>query len=135
MSLPTILPTYNPADYVPPPRGLFPSLRIAPTKRPGTYRVYLSTALARALGLRANQPADLLPPSAGHPYWHFDLRPAATNRVRWYADTRPRLHDVELPAATVGAAESLTLCLVPGDPAFPGFFPMLPDAFFAPKQA
>ena len=130
-----MLPLYEPAHYVPPPQALFPSLRIVPNNRSGTHRVYLSSALANALGLRANQPADLMPPSAGHPYWHLDLRPQASNRVRWYADTRPRLHDVELPAAVLGAQESLVLCLVPGDPPFPGFYPMLPNAYFAPKQA
>lgn len=127
----TILPAYNPADHLPPPADLFPSLRLTkhPTRQQDC-RVYLSSAIAQRLGLKAYQPIDLLPPSAGHNYWHLDLRPTAKRRVAWHKDTRPRIDYLPLTAQLLGR-ESLTLCLVPGDPAFPGFYPLLPRAFFA----
>jgi hypothetical protein len=129
-----MLPTYNPAQHLPPPRNLFATLRLAlDPSRSGQYRAYLSRRLTDALELRADQPIDLLPPASSHPWWHLDVRPQAPNRLRWYADTRPRIQGLLLPATVLAGQQHLTLQLVPGDPAYPGYYPLLPDAFFAPR--
>ena len=122
-------PSYNPAEHVPPPIDLYPTLRVvADAGKPTKYRAYLTCSLARRLGLQANQPINLLPPGSYDTYWHLDLRTAAHNRVRWYADTRPRIHGLVLPTGLLAGASSLTLRLVPGEPAFPGYYPLEPCA-------
>jgi hypothetical protein len=125
------LPPYQPARYIPPPHKVFPSLSV---NSQGT--VYLSRALTAKLGLRDKQAVALVPPPAGQEYWHLDFTFLEDARaICWYADTRPRIRGIKLPAGLIAPGQSLRLCLVPGDPAVPGFYRLLPDAFFAPKQA
>jgi hypothetical protein len=122
-----MLPAYNPFEHLPPPVALLPSLRVN-----ARGRVYLSQELVSRLNLRAGQPGNLLPPSNGSPYWHLDLRPEARHRIGWYADTRPRIEFVKLPPGLITEGQLLTLQLIPGEPTFPGFYPLLPHA--APTQ-
>lgn len=128
--MPPPLPPYNPAEHVPDPVQLFPSLTV---NSKGT--AYLSQDLIAQLNLNNRQPATVIPPPKGSDYWHLDLRPNAGKRISWYADTRPRIRRIKLPAGLVPPGHPVRLCLVPGDPAFPGFYRLLPDAYFAPKQA
>lgn len=119
-----MLPTYDPAIHIPPPIDLLPTLRVN-----ARGRVYLSQALVQKLCIRNAQPANLLPPSNGSKFWHLDLRPVAPLRVKWYDDTRPRIEFVDLPEGLISTSQRLQL--VPGEPAFPGFYPLLPDALAA----
>jgi hypothetical protein len=123
-----MLPAYDPTQHLPPPIDLLPTLRLVYLGREyaGQYRAYLSSALSERLGLRACQPIDLLPPSGHSPYWHLDLRPEAKRRVAQYADTRPRISSLKLPLGLVLPGKALVLQLV-GQPAFAGFYPLLPD--------
>ena len=91
-------------------------------------RVYLSQELVTKLGLRGGQSGNPLPPSNGSPFWHLDRRPEAPRRIAWYADTRPRLEGITLPAGLLAAGQLLTLRLLPGEPTFPGFYHLRPDA-------
>lgn len=125
-----MLPDYNPTQHIPPARNLFPTLTISSS---GT--AYLSHQLITALALRNKQPATLVPPPQGSEYWHLDLRPIAERAICWYADTRPRIRGIKLPPGLVLPEHPLRLCLVPGDPAFPGLYRLLPDAYFTPKHA
>jgi hypothetical protein len=122
-----MLPAYNPFEHLPPPVNLLPTLTVN-----SKGRVYLSHALIARLSLRGGQSADLLAPSHGSPYWHLDLRPEARHRVANYADTRPRIEYVKLPTGLLATGQLLTLQLLPGEPTFPGFYPLLPHA--APAQ-
>jgi len=117
-----MLPTYNPIQHLPPPVDLLPTLTVN-----ARGRVYLSRALRERLDLRSNQAIDLLPPSNGSPYWHLDLRPEASRRLYWYSDCRPRIEGIVLPTGLLPAGQLLTLKLLPGPPAFAGFYPLLPD--------
>jgi len=131
MSTPTDLelPAYNPGRYIPPPHKRFPSLSI---NSRGT--VYLSRELIAKLGLRDKQAAAILPPPAGEEYWHLDLTFLEDARpICWYADTRPRIRGIKLPAGLLTPGQPLRLCLVPGDPKVPGFYRLLPDAYFTAK--
>ena len=123
-----MLPAYNPIQHLPPPTNTLHTLSVS-----SKGRAYLSTALRHHLSLKADQAIDLLPPSNGSPYWHLDLRPTASRRLYWYADTRPRIDGLELPAGLLLPGQKLTLQLQPGEPYFPGFYPMLPHAQFAPR--
>ena len=60
----------------------------------------------------------------------MDLRPTAAHRLAWYADTRARIQRVYLPAGLVRTGELLTLRLLPGEPAYPSLYPLLPPSFF-----
>jgi hypothetical protein len=124
------LPAYDPAQHVPPARNLFPALTIS-----SSGNAYLSLDIIHQLGLRNRQPGTLVPPPPGSDSWHLDLRPSAGRVICWYADTRPRIRGIKLPPGLVLPGQPLRLCLVPGDPAFPGFYRLLPDAYFTPKQA
>lgn len=86
--------------------------------------VYPSKALLSQLGLRAGQPADLLPPGADCPTWQLDLRPTALRRICWYADTRPRIRGVRLPTGLVPPGARLTLTLASPTPTAPGLYPL-----------
>lgn len=85
-------------------------------------RLYPSKALLGRLGLRAGQAIDLLPPSAECDSWQLDLRPTAPRRIKWYADTRPRVNGVRLPAGLLLPGTSLTLALVPTALTGPGLY-------------
>ena len=99
-------------------------------------RVYLSRDLMERLGLRDGQAANVLPPSSvNDPCWHLDMRSKARHKVSIYKHSRPRIEFIKLPSGLIAPGEPLRLQLVPGDPEFPGFYPLLPDAYFAPKQA
>ncbi len=114
-------PIYNPIEHLPPPVDLLPSLAI---NHKG--RVYLSQALVERLAIRNAQPADVLLPSNGSPFWHLDLRPVAKRCIKWYADTRPRIEYLQLPSGLILPEHPLTLQLLPGEPAYTGFYPLLP---------
>lgn len=126
-----MLPFYDPVQHLPPPIDLLPTLRLVYLGREyeGQYRAYLSSALFERLNLRAYQPISLVPPSGRSPYWHLDLRPEAKQRIAQYADTRPRINSLKLPVGLVLPSEALILQLV-GQPAYPGFHPMLPAHAF-----
>lgn len=111
---------YDPTQHLPPPAPL-PTLTVN-----AQGRAYLSRALAAQLNLAASQPIDLLPPGPGNPYWHLDTRPTARRRLYWYVDTRPRINRVLVPAGLLAAGQLLTLQLLPGEPPFPGYYPLLP---------
>jgi len=119
-----MLPDYNPAQHLPPPVPL--STLTVNAKG----RAYLSRALAAKLNLAAGQPIDLLPPGTGSPYWHLDIRPTAQRRLYWYVDTRPRINSIQVPDGLLAAGQLLTLQLLPGEPAYPGFYPLLPASAF-----
>jgi hypothetical protein len=114
-----MLPDYNPTQHLPPPVPL-PTLTV---NAKGC--VFLSRALAAKLNLTSGQPIDLLPPGTGSPYWHLDTRPTARRRLYWYVDTRPRLKSIQVPAGLLAPGQLLTLQLLPGEPAYPGFYPLL----------
>jgi hypothetical protein len=125
-----MLPAYNPTEHLPPPVDLLPTLTVN-----SKGRVYLSQALVQRLGIRNAQPANLLPPSNGSKFWHLDLRPVAPRWIKWYDNTRPRIEYIQLPNGLVLPQHPLTLQLLPGEPAFAGFYPLLPDADFTHRQA
>jgi hypothetical protein len=84
-------------------------------------RVLLHTALVEHLHLQIGQPANLVAPPKNSPYWHLDLRPEAE-----------RLHHVRLPLGLLNPDEPpLTLYLLPGEPALPDYYPLLPAPAFA----
>ena len=127
-----MLPTLPVFDAVPPPPlKLLPTLSIN-----ARGRVYLSRDLMERLGLRDGQRANVLPPtSPTNPCWHLDLRPKCRHKVSIYKHSRPRIEYVKLPPGLIAPGQKVRLQLVPGDPEYPGFYPLLPDAHFAPKQA
>ncbi|TDN38269.1 hypothetical protein E4631_06125 [Hymenobacter sp. UV11] len=95
-------------------------------------RVYLHAALTTHLGLELAQPANLVAPPTGSPYWHLDLRPAANCFiVSGNNGQRLRISKVQLPFELLSPDEPpLTLYLLPGEPAIPGYYPLLPAAAF-----
>ena len=112
------------ARFVPPPAPMA-TASISPG---GTLTIHQS--LREALGLRPDQPIDLLCPMHNSRYWHLDLRPEAPHRIKWYDDQRPRVRGISLPPALLTAP--LTLYLLPGEPQYPCVYPMLAsDAFIA----
>jgi hypothetical protein len=128
--MPSTLPTFE--AVTPPPLKLLPTLSVN-----AKGRVYLSRDLVERLGLRDGQAANVLPPAdpAKDPCWHLDLRAKCRHKVSIYKHSRPRIEFIKLPSGLIVPGEKVRLQLVPGDPEFPGFYPLLPDAFFAPKQA
>jgi hypothetical protein len=127
-----MLPTLPVFDAVPPPPlKLLPTLSIN-----ARGRVYLSRDLMERLGLRDGQRANVLPPtSPTDPCWHLDLRAKCRHKVSIYKHSRPRIEYVKLPPGLIAPGQKVRLQLVPGDPEYPGFYPLLPDAYFAAKQA
>ena len=94
--------------------------------------LHLHASLRQALPLRYGQPINLVPPVFGTPFWHLDLRPSAPRRVDCYDDMRARVRGILLPAGLV--TRPLTLHLLPGEPAYANYYPLLPDnAFAAPR--
>lgn len=119
-----VAPAYNPADHVPPPPPM-PTLTV---NARGT--LYLHAGLVQALGLRHGQPINLRPPEYGSLFWHLDLRPHAPCRVLWHNNTRVRALGIKLPPGLV--TDALTLHLMPGQPAYEHYHPLLPaNAFTA----
>jgi hypothetical protein len=116
----------------PPPLKLLPTLSIN-----AKGRVYLSRDLMERLGLRDGQPANVVPPAdpTKDPCWHLDLRSKCRHKVSIYKSARPRIEFIKLPSGLIAPGQPLRLQLVPGDPEFIGWYPLLPDAYFAPKQA
>lgn len=95
-------------------------------------RVYLHPALVEQLRLTNGQPANLVPPPTGSPYWHLDLRPEAECYINPGNSRNLRLNGVRLPFGFLNPDECpLTLYLLPGAPAQPGYYPLLPAPAFA----
>lgn len=117
-----MLPAYILAHHTPPTPPA-PTLTVN-----AKGRVYFSKALLHKLGLRTNQPADLLPPSADCATWQLDLRPTAPRRIRWYAPAGPRLDGVRFSAGLVEPSTPLALSLSPTASTTPGLYLLLPTA-------
>jgi hypothetical protein len=95
-------------------------------------RVLLHTALVEHLHLQIGQPANLVAPPKGSPYWHLDLRPEAERFIIYGNAYHVRLHHVRLPLGLLNPDEPpLTLYLLPGEPALPDYYPLLPAPAFA----
>lgn len=115
--------TFLPASLTQPP---LPSLTVTDQGC-----VYLHQALATHLHLASGQPANLVPPPADSVYWHLDLRPDAERFLSATAGQRFRLRGVRLPLDLLDPDEPpLTLYLLPGEPAQPGYYPLLPAEAF-----
>lgn len=94
-------------------------------------RAYLHPALIEHLDLQSGQPANLVPPPKGSPYWHLDLRPDAERFLNPGGNGRNlRLNGVRLPLGLLDPDEPLMLYLLPGEPAQPGYYPLLPASAF-----
>ncbi|MBJ6141779.1 hypothetical protein [Hymenobacter sp. BT559] len=112
-----------PPSTPPPP---LPTLTVTDERR-----AFLHAALVTQLHLSSGQPADLVPPSKRSDYWHLDLRPQAKRVISVSNGRTYRLTGLELPAGLLNPDEpALTLYLLPGDPARPGYYPLLPAAAF-----
>ena len=93
--------------------------------------LHLHASLRERLGLRYGQPINLLPPYAyGDRHWYLDLRPSAARQVSWSENTRMRVEGISLPAGLVTG--KLTLYLLPGEPEYPHYYPLLPENAFTP---
>jgi hypothetical protein len=94
-------------------------------------RVYLHPTLVEQLRLGVGQPANLVAPPHGSIYWHLDLRPEAERFLAVGNGRNLRLHSVRLPFGLLNPDEPpLTLFLLPGSPAQPGYYPLLPAPAF-----
>ena len=94
-------------------------------------RVYLHPALVEYLRLQNGQPATLVPPPKGSAYWHLDLRPAVNNFISSGNGRNHHISNVRLPLGLLNPDEPpLTLYLLPGEPAYPRYYPLLPAAAF-----
>jgi hypothetical protein len=91
-------------------------------------RLELHASLRQALGLRHGQPINLVPPMWGSYYWHLDLRQTAPRQVLWYDNSRMRATGISLPPGLV--TNTLTLHLLPGEPAYPNYYRLLPSNAF-----
>jgi len=89
----------------------------------------LHASLRQALGLKYGQPIDLIPPTWNSVYWHLDLRPTALRQVLLYDDSRMRATGISLPPGLV--EDRLTLYLLPGEPLYCNYYPLLPANAFA----
>lgn len=95
-------------------------------------RAYLHAALVEQLQLQSGQPANLVPPPKGSTYWHLDLRPEAERFLNTGNGRDLRLYGVRLPLGLLNPDEPpLMLYLLPGEPAQPGYYPLLPAPAFA----
>lgn len=112
-----------PAATTPPP---LPSLTVSDTGR-----IHLHAALAAQLQLHHGQPGNVVPPPPGSPYWHLDLRAEAERIIELADNRRFRIRGVRLPLGLLDPDEPpLTLYLLPGEPAQPGYYPLLPAPAF-----
>lgn len=118
------MPSAFASVILPPPAAPLPSLSITAK---GILRIHAS--LRERLGLRYGQPINLLPPYAyGDKYWYLDLRPTAARQVLWSENTGMRVQAISLPPGLV--TTKLTLYLLPGEPEYTNYYPLLPaDAF------
>ena len=121
-----VLPDEVPPAGNPPAPAPMPTLTIT-----AKGVLHLHAALRQTLGMKHGQPINLVPPSWNSLYWHLDLRPCATCRVSWNDDTSVRAYGINLPPALV--TQALTLHLLPGIPAYPHYYPLLPTNAFDPK--
>ena len=117
-----LLPDLGDYDLYPPQPLALPELILH-----ATGKAYLSPELIRTLGLRAGQPATLHPPGWNSQYWHLDLRPTAPHNIDWYPGKRAKIKRIELPPQLLLPENGLTLLLLPGPPAYAGFYPMVPS--------
>jgi hypothetical protein len=116
-----LLPGLEEQDLYPPPAPTLPGLVVQ-----ADGKVHLSQQLIAALNLRAGQPINLLPPYAhGDTYWYLDLRATAPHNIDWYPGKRAKIKRVELPPSLPLPEQGLTLLLLPGPPAYEGFYPMI----------
>jgi len=118
-----MLPVYSPQAQPPSPAPM-PTLTV---NNRGLLQLHAS--LRQALGLRHGQPIDLIPPVWNSVYWHLDLRPTALRRVLWYDDSRVRATGISLPPDLV--KDRVTLYLLPGEPLYENYYPLLPSNAFA----
>lgn len=117
-----LLPDLGEQELCPPPTPALPGLVVQ-----ATGKTYLSQELIAALNLRAGQPINLLPPYAyGDTYWYLDLRPTAPHNIDWYPGKRVKIKRVELPPSLPLPEQGLALALLPGPPAYAGFYPLVP---------
>lgn len=109
-----------------PPAPPLPSLSVTDQGR-----VYLHPALVEQLHLENGQPANLVAPPKGSAYWHLDLRPDAERYITTGNGRNLRLHNVRLPFELLSPDDrALILYLLPGEPALPGYYPLLPASAF-----
>lgn len=95
-------------------------------------RAYLHPTLVEQLRLEVGQPANLVAPPKGSSYWHLDLRPEAERFLAVGNGRNLRLHSVRLPFELLSPDEPpLLLYLLPGEPAQPSYYPLLPAPAFA----
>jgi hypothetical protein len=88
--------------------------------------------MVEQLHLVVGQPANLVAPPTSSPYWHLDLRPEAERRLIAGNAYNLRLHNVRLPFELLSPDDPpLTLYLLPGLPALPDYYPLLPAQAFA----
>lgn len=109
----------------PTPATLPPSLKVTDVGR-----VYLHADLVAQLRITHAQPINLVPPPKGSPYWHLDLRPEAGRAANPNNNGGYRIDGVRLPFGLLDPSKPLTLYLVPGEPAKPGYYPLLPAEAF-----
>jgi hypothetical protein len=114
-----LLPDLGDYDLYPPPSPDLPRLVVH-----ATGKVYLGQSLIIHLNLRAGQPITLRPPGYNSQYWHLDLRPTAPNVIDWYPGKRAKIKRVDLPAMML-PQQGQTLLLLPGEPAYPNFYPLI----------
>jgi hypothetical protein len=120
-----MLPVYDPVLNLPPPAPL-PSLQVTEAGK-----LYLTQALMHTLGLRNGSRIGLVPPVFGSMYWHLDLRSTAPRAVEWSTPSQgPRVKGIILPPGLV--LKSLRLYLLPGEPAHPKYYSLLPANAFTP---
>jgi hypothetical protein len=94
-------------------------------------KAYLHPPLVEQLHLQSGQPANLVPPPKGSDYWHLDLRPDAERFLNPGNGRNLRLNGVRLPLGLLDPDEPpLLLYLLPGEPAQPGYYPLLPAPAF-----
>lgn len=118
-----LLPAISDYDLYPPPPIPFPALVVS-----GKGKAHLSQELVIALNLRAGQPANLWPPIHHNSVcWHLDLRPEAQHNIDWYPGKRPKIKKLQLKPGLLLPEQELTLRLLPGEPPYPNFYPLIPD--------
>lgn len=117
------LPELGDYDLFPPSAPTMPRLVLK-----ATGKAYLSQELIVALNLRAGQPATLYSPWWNSQYWYLDLRPTAPNNIDWYPGKRAKIKGIELPPELLLPEQGLSLALLPGPPAYPNYYPLVPVA-------
>jgi hypothetical protein len=94
-------------------------------------RAYLHPALITQLHLASGQPANLVLPRPDSAYWHLDLRAEAERFITAGNGRNLRLDGIRLPFGLLNPDNGpLLLYLLPGEPAQPGYYPLLPAEAF-----